>query len=60
MEETNQDLWPDDIGVASDLKPPAEILREQASFLAKKLVTWSKVRLKQKFFLMDISGILFG
>lgn len=30
------DLWPKDLGVASDIKPPVAILREQADLLTKK------------------------
>lgn len=30
------DLWPEDLGVATDIKPPVAILREQADLLTKK------------------------
>jgi hypothetical protein len=36
MSQTTQDLWPDDIAVVGDLKPPLVILREQASLLGSK------------------------
>jgi hypothetical protein len=36
MSQTTQDLWPEDIAVVSDLKPPLTILREQASLLGNK------------------------
>lgn len=36
MSQVTQDLWPDDITVVGDLKPPLVILREQATLLGNK------------------------
>ncbi|MCZ6675995.1 MAG: hypothetical protein O7E52_01970 [Candidatus Poribacteria bacterium] len=36
MAQNIPDLWPDDIAVTNDLKPPVAILRQQAALLGEK------------------------